>query len=146
MARAISTEKLKTAGMGLFGPTAQRAPYAMSCNDCLEPGSTPNEDYFRFTGGRFVCDEEYEMSQRYVLFDMHGLGRIAAKALGSKSCVGVEKYPDGMFNKALLLSMDDGAQAVAKIPNPNAGRPHMTTASEVATMEFVCIITNAFPE
>ena len=45
-----------------------------------------------------------------------------------------------MYNKAFLLSMDDGVQVVAKIPNPNAGRPHMTTASEVATMEFVRLI------
>jgi hypothetical protein len=45
-----------------------------------------------------------------------------------------------MYNKALLLTMDDGTQAVAKIPNPNAGRPHLTTASEVATMEFVCLV------
>ncbi|KAL9079198.1 MAG: hypothetical protein Q9157_001907 [Trypethelium eluteriae] len=34
--------------------------------------------------------------------------------------------------------MDDGSQVVAKIPNPNAGMPHFTTASEVATMDFVC--------
>ncbi|EEH42235.2 uncharacterized protein PADG_07055 [Paracoccidioides brasiliensis Pb18] len=33
--------------------------------------------------------------------------------------------------------MDNGMQAVAKILNPNAGLPHLTTASEVATMEFV---------
>ena len=42
-----------------------------------------------------------------------------------------------MYNKAMLLTMEDGAQVIAKIPNPNAGTPHFTTASEVATMEFV---------
>ena len=42
-----------------------------------------------------------------------------------------------MHNRALLMTMEDGIQAVAKVPNPNAGRPHFTTASEVATMEFV---------
>lgn len=36
--------------------------------------------------------------------------------------------------------MDDGTEVVAKLPNPNAGAPHFTTASEVATMEFVCIV------
>lgn len=79
------------------------------------------------------------MSQRYVRFDLRELARLAAEAVGSKSCVGIEKYPDGMYNKALLLTMDDGTQAVAKVPNPNAGRPHFTTASEVATMEFVSV-------
>ena len=80
------------------------------------------------------------MSQRYVRFDLDELARLAAEVVGSKSCVSIEKYPDGMYNKALLLTMDDGNQAVAKVPNPNAGRPHRTTASEVATMDFVCHI------
>lgn len=35
------------------------------------------------------------------------------------------------------MKMDDGKEVVAKLPNPNAGRPHFTTASEVATMEYV---------
>ncbi|KAK2762249.1 hypothetical protein FQN54_001259 [Arachnomyces sp. PD_36] len=33
--------------------------------------------------------------------------------------------------------MGDGTQVVAKLPNPNAGAAHFTTASEVATMEFM---------
>ncbi|KAH6638995.1 kinase-like domain-containing protein [Boeremia exigua] len=32
--------------------------------------------------------------------------------------------------------MDDGAVVIARIPNPNAGPPFKTTASEVATMDF----------
>ena len=95
------------------------------------------DDNFRFTRGRFVCNEKHEMSQRYIRFDLRELGRIAADAVGSNSCINIEKYPDGMYNKSFLLTMNDGMQAVAKIPNPNAGRPHYTTASEVATMEFV---------
>jgi len=35
--------------------------------------------------------------------------------------------------------MDDGKRVIAKVPNPNAGQPHYTTASEVATMDFVSI-------
>lgn len=33
--------------------------------------------------------------------------------------------------------MVDGREVIAKVPNPNAGRPHFNTASEVATMDFV---------
>ena len=33
--------------------------------------------------------------------------------------------------------MDDGKEVIAKLPNPNAGRAHFTTASEVATMDYV---------
>ncbi|GIZ41529.1 hypothetical protein CKM354_000483000 [Cercospora kikuchii] len=35
------------------------------------------------------------------------------------------------------MTMDNGKEVVAKLPNPNAGRQHFTTASEVATMDFV---------
>jgi len=66
------------------------------------------------------------------------LARLATQSVGAKACVSIEKYPDGMYNKAMLLTMDDGAQVVAKAPNPNAGKPHFTTASEVAWMGFVC--------
>ncbi|EEH35874.2 phosphotransferase enzyme family protein [Paracoccidioides lutzii Pb01] len=79
----------------------------------------------------------HEMAQRYIHFDVEELARVGAAAVGAQSCLKVEKYPDGMYNKAFLLTMDNGMQAVAKIPNPNAGLPHLTTASEVATMEFV---------
>jgi hypothetical protein len=96
-----------------------------------------SHDLFNYTRGRFVCDEEYEMSQRQVDFNVNELARCAAEAIGAKSCVSIEKYPDGMYNKSMLLTMDNGSQLVAKVPNPNAGLPHFTTASEVATMDFV---------
>ncbi|KAJ8067351.1 hypothetical protein OCU04_004704 [Sclerotinia nivalis] len=76
------------------------------------------------------------MSQRHVRFNVNELARIAAEAVGGKLCVSIEKYPDGMYNKAMLLTMDNATQVVAKVPNPNAGRPHFTIASEVATMDF----------
>ncbi|KAL3419984.1 hypothetical protein PVAG01_08483 [Phlyctema vagabunda] len=76
------------------------------------------------------------MARRCVKFDMNELARIAAAAMGSENCVHVEKYPDGMYSKAFLLTMDNDKQVVAKVPNPNAGLAHFTTASEVATMDF----------
>ena len=47
------------------------------------------------------------------------------------------KLGEGNYNKVFWLSMDDGSVAIARIPNPNAGPPVYTTASEVATMDFV---------
>jgi hypothetical protein len=44
-----------------------------------------------------------------------------------------------MHNKAIRFTMDDGFQVIGKVPNPNAGLPHYTTASEVATMDFVSL-------
>ncbi|KAM5447410.1 hypothetical protein MaudCBS49596_005921 [Microsporum audouinii] len=97
-----------------------------------------NEDFFRFTRSRFLRDEAKELSRRYVKFNVEELANIAAQVSGhgSRQCVKVEKLADGLYNKALLLTMDDGVQVIGKVPNPNAGIPHYTTASEVATMDF----------
>jgi hypothetical protein len=98
------------------------------------------DDFFRFTRGRFVRNEVDEMSQQEILFNIRELAHLAAEAVDIKSCVDTSKYPDGMYSKALFLTVENGARVVDKVPNPNAGRPHFTTASEVATMEFVCLV------
>jgi hypothetical protein len=72
---------------------------------------------------------------------MNELSRVAASSIGANSCIAVEKFPDGMYNKTFLLSMDDGQEVIAKVPNPNSGAPYFTTASEVATMDFVSCLT-----
>ncbi|RAH65262.1 uncharacterized protein BO66DRAFT_462574 [Aspergillus aculeatinus CBS 121060] len=98
-----------------------------------------NPEFFRYTRGRFIVNEAHEMAIRHVPFNMNELAKRAAESVGSTptECARVEKFPDGMFNKAFLFTMQDGTQVVGKIPNPNAGRAHHTTASEVATMDFV---------
>lgn len=48
------------------------------------------------------------------------------------------KLTEGLHNKAFLLTMDNGMEVVAKLPNPNAGPATYTTASEVATRDMVC--------
>jgi hypothetical protein len=49
----------------------------------------------------------------------------------------VLKCVEGQFNKVFMLTMDDGDEVVAKIPNPNAGPSFYMLASEVATRHFV---------
>lgn len=93
-------------------------------------------EIFNFTRGRFVTNEQHELSQRHRTFNVTELARHAAHAVQAHCCLRIKKYPDGMYNRVLLLSMDNGKEVVAKIPNPNCGQPHFTTASEVATMEF----------
>ncbi|EGC46751.1 phosphotransferase enzyme family protein [Histoplasma capsulatum var. duboisii H88] len=95
-----------------------------------------NCEFFKFTRGRFIVDEAENLRKREIRFDLNKLTRVAANSVGAARCVAVKKHPDGMFNKAFLMSMDDGREVIAKVPNPNAGVPHYTTASEVATMDF----------
>lgn len=87
-----------------------------------------------------MSDEAREMAMRHASFNMNELAKCAAESVGFSlsQCIRVEKYPDGMFNKTFLFTMQDGTEVVGKVPNPNAGRVHNTTASEVATMDFVC--------
>ena len=47
------------------------------------------------------------------------------------------KLPEGLFNRAFLLVMDNGSEVIARIPTSVAGPAHFVTASEVATMEFM---------
>ena len=95
------------------------------------------DEFFTFTHARFVIDEKEKMESSCVRFNMNELVQIAAKSVGSSQCVSVQKCPDGMFNKCFVLVMNDGQEVIAKVPNPNAGVAHFTTASEVATMDFV---------
>ncbi|EGD84494.2 uncharacterized protein TERG_00772 [Trichophyton rubrum CBS 118892] len=44
---------------------------------------------------------------------------------------------EGGFHKALLMTLENGTEVVAKIPCPNAGLPMLSTASEAAVLEFV---------
>ncbi|KAG6260015.1 hypothetical protein E4U49_005367 [Claviceps purpurea] len=99
-------------------------------------------ELFNFTRGRFVRDEEHELAQRRREFNVGELARRAARVVQADRCLSIKKYPDGMYNRTLLLSMDNGKEIVAKIPNPNAGQPHFTTASEVATMKFAREVLN----
>ncbi|KAG5961171.1 hypothetical protein E4U57_007828 [Claviceps arundinis] len=94
-------------------------------------------ELFSFTSGRFVENEEHELAQRYRVFDFNEHARRAARVVQADRCLSIEKFPDGLYNRILLLTMDNGKEVVAKIPNLNFPRPHLTIASEVATMKFV---------
>lgn len=41
------------------------------------------------------------------------------------------------FNRVFLLKFQNGEQAIARIPTPLSGPAHFSTASEVATMDFL---------
>lgn len=79
------------------------------------------------------------MKRRYIRFNMNKLVQTAAQSMGAAGCVSIRKCADGMYNKCFVLTMNDGQEVIAKVPNPNAGVAHYTTASEVATMDFVSI-------
>ncbi|RAL05584.1 phosphotransferase family protein [Aspergillus ibericus CBS 121593] len=94
-------------------------------------------ELFRYTSGRWLINEEHQLEQRFVKFDMESLCRQAVSLFSKATkCVCIVKL-EGNFNKAFLLTMDDGNEVIAKIPCPNAGTPSLTTASEVATLRYL---------
>ena len=82
-------------------------------------------------------DEQSQLRERFLIFNVPELQRIAAESVGAQSCVSIVKLAEGGYNKVFRLVMNNGYVAIARIPNPNAGPAHKTTASEVATMDFV---------
>ncbi|EFQ97421.1 phosphotransferase enzyme family protein [Nannizzia gypsea CBS 118893] len=110
----------------------------MSTSQCHTASHWDDESFYRYTGGRWLYNEKKQMADRSVKFNMTELVRAAAISQGCdiSSCVKVEKLPEGDHNKVFLITLHDGRQVVAKVPNRNAGLPFFTTASEVATMDF----------
>ncbi|RDW64359.1 uncharacterized protein DSM5745_09770 [Aspergillus mulundensis] len=99
--------------------------------------SSGSKDLFRYTSGRWLVDEKVQQQARYVKFNLDQLCRLAATQFSDTAkCTRVVKL-EGNFNKALLLTMDDGNEVIAKLPCPNAGPQSLTTASEVATLKFL---------
>ncbi|KAG0645021.1 Altered inheritance [Hyphodiscus hymeniophilus] len=95
------------------------------------------DELYQYT--RYRCNETENLAMRYRKFRISALIDAAAKATGdcATSCVKLIKCTEGQYNKAFLMTMDNGAQILAKIPNPNAGPAFYTTASEVATRDFL---------
>jgi hypothetical protein len=58
-----------------------------------------HEDFFRYTSGRWLWDEQKQLRDRYNFFDVAELQRVAAKSVGSKSCASMIKLAEGQYNK-----------------------------------------------
>ncbi|KAG8527832.1 uncharacterized protein KY384_006748 [Bacidia gigantensis] len=85
--------------------------------------SFQNDDaksFYRYTSGRWLWDEQAQLSKRYVHFDLTELKRIAVEAAGASSCVNMIKVGEGLYNKAFLLTMDNGNEVrnMLNIPAP----------------------------
>ncbi|KAH7381813.1 kinase-like domain-containing protein [Cadophora sp. MPI-SDFR-AT-0126] len=103
---------------------------------------SPYEHFFHYTSGRWLWDEESQRRERFLVFNVQELQRIAAESVGAQCCVSITKLAEGGYNKVFRLVMDNGSVAIARLPNPNAGPAQKTTASEVATMDFARTVLN----
>jgi hypothetical protein len=80
--------------------------------------------------------EKDSCDQRYLEFDLDQLCAVAASAGSSKSPIRTIEKMEGGFSKALLMSKEDGAEVVFKLPFSIAGPPKYLTASEAAVLQY----------
>ncbi|KAH8717009.1 kinase-like domain-containing protein [Phaeosphaeriaceae sp. PMI808] len=92
---------------------------------------------FCYTSGRWLWSEREQLEARFRYFNISSLKQAACQVVGAIMCVSLEKIGDGNYNKAYRLVMEDGQRVIAKISHPNSGPEMLTTASEVATIDFV---------
>ena len=102
----------------------------------LSLSSMASDPLFKYTSGRWLWNEEEQLKARYRWFNVLNLQEAACEAVGASQCLSLEKIGEGNSNKAYRLTLDNGRKVIAKIPHPNAGPRQLTTASEVATMEY----------
>ncbi|KAI7236741.1 hypothetical protein KC330_g3579 [Hortaea werneckii] len=105
-------------------------------NQSRKANGSENDDFYRYTSGRWLWNEESRLQERYKQFNIPGLKSLAAKACGAQSCIGIVKLAEGGFNKVFRLTSDNGAVVIARIPTPVVGPISKALASEVATMDF----------
>lgn len=92
-------------------------------------------------------NEEYELAKRHATFDIDALCQMvsALPAVGAP-IVKINKK-EGGYNKALLMTAENGRTVIAKIPCPNIVPREYGTASEVAVLQFgmIMVRTNRLP-
>lgn len=82
-------------------------------------------------------NETDRLNERFIKFRPAELQRIAGEAVQQDICPDISKLAEGGFNKVFILRARNGREVIARIPTPIAGPPRYTTASEVATMDFL---------
>ncbi|KDB21349.1 hypothetical protein H109_06715 [Trichophyton interdigitale MR816] len=102
------------------------------------PGKPITKDkLFEYTNGGFLVNEKFQLSRRYVQFNLDALCDFAATSRGQPSPVRAVEKIEGGFSKALLMKREDGTEVVAKIPCRNSGPAVYTTESEVGILKYV---------
>ncbi|KAF8446300.1 hypothetical protein L210DRAFT_2969073 [Boletus edulis BED1] len=98
--------------------------------------SSEDEHFFQYTSGRWIYNEREQMRIQYVSFDVAALKRVAAAVVKANHCIQMVKTAKDNLSKHFLLTFDNGAKLVAKIPCPHVTPRHLSTLSEVATMDY----------
>lgn len=94
------------------------------------------EQLFEYTNGRFLVNERRETAQRYAKFDVDALCTLVSSLPSVSSPISKIDKMEGGFNKALLMTAENGKEVIAKIHFPKLVPPKYSTASKAAVMDF----------
>jgi len=95
----------------LASVTGGTHPHYRAAND-------PFEDFYNYTSGRFLFDEDMFLKERYKKFSVPGLKEVAAKAVSASSCKSITKLAEGWDNK--FFSSHDGYWKTSYRLNPTS--------------------------
>lgn len=100
-------------------------------------------DPYDYTNGRWLRADASQRDARRIKFDFPALCQKAISsapgAKGISECTKVE----GNFNRAFIISLDNGTKVVARVPLSVAGPSRLVTNSEVATMAYRMLYGNS---
>ncbi|KAF9475592.1 hypothetical protein BDN70DRAFT_883544 [Pholiota conissans] len=116
----------------MFSRTRTLLHYA---NIALRNANEENLVLFSHTAGRWLYNNDTQLKARYAPFNLDGLVQQATMMVASPVREFVKMADSN--NRAFLLTHENGTQIVARIPTPMSGPPVVTTASELATMDFL---------
>ncbi|KAL4071198.1 hypothetical protein V8B97DRAFT_2047223 [Scleroderma yunnanense] len=94
------------------------------------------ESIYHHTSGHWLCNDREHHGARSVTFNIAAFCRLAAEAAGAKDVTDMVKINESL-NRVFLVRFDTGYEAIARFPTSLAGPPHLATASEVATIDFL---------
>ncbi|RDH30425.1 hypothetical protein BDQ94DRAFT_181707 [Aspergillus welwitschiae] len=74
------------------------------------------EQLYEYTNGRFLVNEKHEMSKRYARFDLDALCALVSDLPHVSSPISRIDKMEGGFNKALLMTAENGKEVIARLP------------------------------
>src|SRR5271169_4941724 len=77
--------------------------------EALVPLDTiPNQDFFNYTSGRWIYNENHQLDSRRVIFSVTALKAVASRSVNASECTRMVKLREGVYNRAFLLSFNNG--------------------------------------
>lgn len=116
-----------------------RGKYSSFCNvflTLLKGKPISANELFNYSNGRFLVNEQFELSRRHVTFDVNSLCALVSSLPCIMSPVSSIDKQEGGFNKALIVTTANNRQVVVKIPFPHLVPARYSVESEVATLKL----------